>query len=148
MRLKLSRGSKKILPDKECGSPHQNMMPLLTGNASPEDESFLCKHLSIVAFGSTVLVEGYDKIRSVSWVHAWTVTDGIITQLREYLNTFVMVTRLGKSQSSSHSANCQCLWQSKLTDNTSVPNLVLALLGLLIRKTEQKQNAMSDAMSS
>ncbi|CAL8998868.1 unnamed protein product [Prunus brigantina] len=74
-----------------------------------------------------VLVEGFDDCRSVSWVHAWTVTDGIITQVREYYNTSVTVTRLSSPEIRSQSGNCQSVWQSKLADNESVPGLVLAL---------------------
>ncbi|XP_059428971.1 senescence associated gene 20-like [Corylus avellana] len=113
-------------------------MRLLTGSSpsSPKD-SFHFLPQSVFAFGSTVLVEGYDKESSVSWVHAWTVADGIITQLREYLNTSLTVTRFGLSQpisspavassSQPSSANkCQSVWQSQLSDK-SAPGLVLAL---------------------
>ncbi|PQQ12112.1 wound-induced protein 1 [Prunus yedoensis var. nudiflora] len=105
---------------------HQHLNRLLTG-APPYDSSFKFIPLSIVAFGSMVLVEGFDDCRSVSWVHAWTVTDGIITQIREYYNTSVTVTRLSSPEIRSQSGNCQSVWQSKLADNESVPGLVLAL---------------------
>ncbi|KAG5563694.1 hypothetical protein RHGRI_000034 [Rhododendron griersonianum] len=62
------------------------MMRLLTGSSSTSSFKFVPR--SVAAFGSTVLVEGYDRNCSISWVHAWTVTaDGIITQVREYFNT-------------------------------------------------------------
>ncbi|KAI4305369.1 hypothetical protein L6164_028739 [Bauhinia variegata] len=93
----------------------------------------------IVGFGSMVIAEGYDKTNLVWWVHAWTITDGIITQVREYLNTSVTVTRLGIGPVSSpepvsppsaivaaSNSKCQCIWQSKLNDD-SVPGLILAL---------------------
>ncbi|PON41839.1 NTF2-like domain containing protein, partial [Parasponia andersonii] len=110
---------------------HQHLKRLLTGS-SPNDLSFPFNPLSIVAFESTVIAEGCDEDRSVSWVHAWTLgADGIITHVREYYNTSVTVTRLGRadvaSQSvsspeiTSHSAyKCQSVWQSKLCD-ASVP---------------------------
>ncbi|XP_008809984.2 wound-induced protein 1-like [Phoenix dactylifera] len=107
------------------------MMRLLTG-ASPE-ESFEFAPLSIEAFGSTVLVEGTDRPRSVYWVHAWTVTpDGIITQVREYFNTSLTVTRVGARDSSSSNVpmpHCLPVWQSKLPDRDrkSLPGLVLAI---------------------
>ncbi|KAK9998880.1 hypothetical protein SO802_018483 [Lithocarpus litseifolius] len=136
-----------LAPDLEWwfhGPPnHQHLMHLLTGSApsssSPSSSSFVFVPQTIVAFGSTVLVEGFDKERSVSWVHAWTVTDGIITQVREYFNTSVTVTRFGAGASQpisspavttlrSASANkCQSVWESKLCDINSVPGLVLAL---------------------
>jgi len=82
-----------------------------------------------------VLVEGFNKDWNVSWVHAWTVTNGIITQVKEYFNTSVTVTRFGDGGSIASSpgitsqprANCQSVWQSKVSDNKSVPGLVLAL---------------------
>uniref|UniRef100_UPI0005C94D21 wound-induced protein 1-like n=1 Tax=Fragaria vesca subsp. vesca TaxID=101020 RepID=UPI0005C94D21 len=105
---------------------HQHLNRLLTG-APPYDSSFKFAPLSIVAFGSMVVAEGYDEGRSVSWVHAWTVTDGIITQVREYYNTSVTVTRLYSPEITSPSGSCQNVWESKLSDNKSVPGLVLAL---------------------
>ncbi|KAL2926829.1 Wound-induced protein 1 [Bienertia sinuspersici] len=74
----------------------------------------------------------------ISWVHAWTVNDGVITQVREYFNTSVTVTRL-QSQPSDQSNqisssrqqhhHCQPLWESSLANRAgkSVPGLVLAL---------------------
>ncbi|XP_010257123.1 PREDICTED: uncharacterized protein LOC104597350 [Nelumbo nucifera] len=123
-----------LAPDIEWwfhGPPsHQYMMRLLTGVSS--DESFVFVPLSFAAFGSTVLVEGCDQNRSVSWVHAWTVADGIITQVREYFDTSLTVSRFGKSgpsPSSSSSIRCPHLWQSQFTKATgkSVPGLVLAI---------------------
>ncbi|KAL6203516.1 hypothetical protein ACLB2K_027216 [Fragaria x ananassa] len=105
---------------------HQHLNRLLTG-APPCDSSFKFVPLSIVAFGSMVVAEGYDKGRSVSWVHAWTVTDGIITQVREYYNTSVTVTRLSSPEITSPLGSCQSVWESTLSDNKSVPGLVLAL---------------------
>ena len=135
-----------LAPDLEWwfhGPPnHQHLMHLLTGSApssSSSSSAFVFVPQTIVAFGSTILVEGFDKERSVSWVHAWTVTDGIITQVREYFNTSVTVTRFGAGASQpisspgvttfrSASANkFQSVWESKLCDINSVPGLVLAL---------------------
>nr|DAD28153.1 TPA_asm: hypothetical protein HUJ06_029621 [Nelumbo nucifera] len=106
------------------------MMRLLTGVSS--DESFVFVPLSFAAFGSTVLVEGCDQNRFVSWVHAWTVADGIITQVREYFDTSLTVTRFGNSTKlspSSSSIRFPCMWQSQFTKATgkSVPGLVLAI---------------------
>ncbi|XP_048442637.1 senescence associated gene 20-like [Pyrus x bretschneideri] len=105
---------------------HQHLNRLLTG-APPYDSSFKFVPLSIIAFGSMVLAEGYDVARSVSWVHAWTLTDGIFTQVREYNNTSVTVTQLSSPHIRSQPGNCQCVWQSKLSDDKSLPGLVLAL---------------------
>ncbi|XP_022742684.1 wound-induced protein 1-like [Durio zibethinus] len=119
------------------------MMRLLTGASS--DDSFHFEPLSFTTFGSTVIVEGCDHNRSISWVQAWTVTDGIITQVREYFNTSLTVTRLGNSTrsppsdykssspsssaSSSTAVHCPSVWESSLSNRLgkSVPGLVLAL---------------------
>ncbi|KAI9102135.1 hypothetical protein K1719_023645 [Acacia pycnantha] len=109
-----------VAPDLEWwfhGPPsHQFLMRLLTGQ--PSSFRFLPK--SIASFGPTVVVEGCDHSRSISWVHAWTVADGIITQVREYLDTSLTVTRFGHPNS---------LWESTVSNllGKSVPGLVLAL---------------------
>ncbi|KAK3218987.1 hypothetical protein Dsin_012957 [Dipteronia sinensis] len=118
-------------------------MHILTGSiSSSKSKSFIFIPLSIVAFGSTVIVEGrHEDDREGSWVHAWTVTGRIITQVREYFNTSVTVTRFGTPEGAALpgppqsilsprvviTANCQSVWESKLCDNKSVPGLVLAL---------------------
>ncbi|GFZ15082.1 senescence associated gene 20 [Actinidia rufa] len=118
--------------------PHQFMMRLLTGTATSPSDSFDFVPQSIAAFGSTVLVEGCDHTRSIAWVHAWTVTDGIITQVREYFNTSLTVTRLGNTGKSSQSdlspasitsLYCPSVWESSLSNQVgkSVPGLVLAI---------------------
>ena len=111
---------------------HQFMMRLLTGTDTLSTESFEFSPQSVTAFGPTVLVEGCDQGRSISWIHAWTVTDGIITQVREYFNTSLTVTRFGNGSdfsSSITSLNCPSVWESSLSDlgGKSVPGLVLAI---------------------
>ncbi|XVE69502.1 hypothetical protein DITRI_Ditri09bG0157100 [Diplodiscus trichospermus] len=154
-----SRNVKKVhqilAPDLEWwfhGPPtHQFMMHLLTGASSDDSFHFEVDPRSVTTFGSTVIVEGCDPSRSISWVHAWTVTDGIITQVREYFNTSLTVTRLGNScqspspdykaspSSSSSSASsstaeitrvhCPSVWESSFSNTVgkSVPGLVLAI---------------------
>ncbi|KAB5538637.1 hypothetical protein DKX38_016170 [Salix brachista] len=104
------------------------MMRLLTGEQKDNDVPFQFSPISITSFGNLVIVEGWDT-SSISWVHAWTVTDGIITQVREYFNTSLTVTRLGnqsqpsdfksKSKSSSTSEisllHCPSVWESSLS---------------------------------
>ncbi|XP_022992588.1 wound-induced protein 1-like [Cucurbita maxima] len=108
-------------------------MRLLTG-ASSDGQSFQFVPQSITSFGPTVLVEGCDPSRSISWIHAWTVTDGIITQVREYFNSSLTVTRLGDptdspSSSASPLYHCPSIWESSLSNQVgkSVPGLVLAI---------------------
>ncbi|KAJ9128647.1 hypothetical protein P3X46_014456 [Hevea brasiliensis] len=129
------------------------MMRLLTGTdtvssgkVGKSSTGFEFNPEVIRAFGSIVIAEGCDSSRAISWVHAWTVTDGIITQVREYFNTSLTVTRLGNqdqsepsdysspSSSSSSSAeitpvHCPFVWESSLSNRVgkSVPGLVLAI---------------------
>ncbi|KAL0003461.1 hypothetical protein SO802_017242 [Lithocarpus litseifolius] len=162
---------KLVAPDLEWwfhGPPtHQYLMRLLTGASSDtssggrnnlknkrQDSSFRFAPQTIVSFGPTVLAEGCDHARSIAWVHAWTVTHGVITQIREYFNTSLTVTRFGDSTAtatnsdpSSPSASdyesasppsstaeitplhCPYLWESSVSDRVgkSVPGLVLAI---------------------
>ncbi|KAK2636831.1 hypothetical protein Ddye_031623 [Dipteronia dyeriana] len=127
------------------------MMRLLTGSKSSSSSSpssstdtsfeFTPKHTT--SFGPTVIAEGCDHSGQISWVHAWTVTDGIITQVREYFNTSLTVTRIGPPSSSSdcsprsstssaveiNSVHCPSVWESSFSNRVgkSVPGLVLAI---------------------
>ncbi|CAN0909853.1 Wound-induced protein 1, partial [Linum grandiflorum] len=127
---------------------HQFMMRLLTGadnnNSNREIKAFEFVPKSIASFGSIVIAEGCDSERDIYWIHAWTVTDGIITQVREYFNTSLTVTRLSsskyningggggiRSKSKSSTAeitrvHCPSIWESSLSKK-SVPGLVLAI---------------------
>lgn len=127
---------KLLAPDLEWwfhGPPsHQFMMRLLTGTDNDVADSFEFAPHSIDAFGSTVIVEGCDQHRDISWIHAWTVNShGIITQVREYFNTSLTVTRFGNSTKpvSVTSLHCPYLWESSLSNRVgkSVPGLVLAI---------------------
>ncbi|GAV58654.1 WI12 domain-containing protein, partial [Cephalotus follicularis] len=82
---------------------HQHLMHILNGSSSSLKDSFIFIPQSVAAFESTVLVEGDNKEGSVSWVHAWTLSDGIIKQVKEYFNTGVTVTRFGVSEAVSQS---------------------------------------------
>ncbi|KAI3974696.1 hypothetical protein MKX01_004425 [Papaver californicum] len=143
---------------------HQYMMQFLTGtssnsctasrtssasssSSSDEDieDSFSFVPSSITPCGSLVIVEGCDLSRLVSWVHVWTVSDddnGIVTQLREYFNTSLTITRFENNwnsktnQSSSSSKPSRnfplansAVWESKLSSTVgkSVPGLLLAI---------------------
>ncbi|MED6134883.1 hypothetical protein PIB30_041136 [Stylosanthes scabra] len=119
----------------------QFLKRLLTGESSSAADSFDFAPFSLVSFGSTVIAEGCDAVRSVAWVHAWTVTDGIITQVREYFNTSLTVTKIGDSDSDSDSGESEItpvssdsgrfpfVWESSLSGlaGKSVPGLVLAI---------------------
>ncbi|KAK8467098.1 hypothetical protein PHAVU_008G251001 [Phaseolus vulgaris] len=123
-----------LAPDLEWwfhGPPshRHHLIPLLTATAtsSPSKPVLVPDH--IVGFGSVTIAEGFDETNLVWWVHAWTTTaDGVITEVREYVNTSVTVTRLGFHGSDDvvASAMCQSVWQSTLCDE-SVPGLILAI---------------------
>ncbi|KAK7276085.1 hypothetical protein RIF29_17217 [Crotalaria pallida] len=130
-----------LAPDLEWwfhGPPshRHHLIPFLTdcsnsSSSSLSSKPYLLPDL-IVGFGSVVIAEGYDEENMVWWVHAWTATDdGLITQVREYLNTSVTVTKLGTVDVdvdvvAASKFKCQSIWQSKLCDE-SVPGLILAI---------------------
>ncbi|KAK4756712.1 hypothetical protein SAY87_006839 [Trapa incisa] len=136
-----------LAPDLEWwfhGPPsHQFLMRLLTGSPSAAVDTFQFVPHSVTSFGSTVLSEGCDPTGSITWVHAWTVSDGIITQVKEYFNTSLTVTRIGESSNSTRASSpldsagiaprqvrkCSSVWESSLSNRggKSVPGLVLAL---------------------
>ncbi|WVZ98009.1 hypothetical protein U9M48_043502, partial [Paspalum notatum var. saurae] len=102
---------------------HLVLMRLLTG-AGGGGLPFKIRTLD--AFGTTVLAEGTDATGALYWVHAWTVgPGGRVTEVREYCNTALVVTRLGgggggggadaAAAACSHSPSEQ-VWQSRLPD--------------------------------
>ena len=108
---------------------HQFMMGLLTGTTSHNSFEFIPQ--SVVVLGSTVLVEGSNQELSIFWVHAWTFdATGVITRVREYINTSVSVTQLGDGTSNLSSditaLNCASIWKSSVPENT-VPGILLVL---------------------
>ncbi|XP_027368463.1 senescence associated gene 20-like [Abrus precatorius] len=118
-------------------SHRHHLIPLLTGSSSSSPSSKPLVPDLVVGFGSVIIAEGYDDTNMLWWVHVWTTSvDGIITEVREYVNTSVTVTRLGlHAQASSQklgstdvvaASTCQSIWQSKLCDE-SVPGLILAI---------------------
>ncbi|KAJ7569796.1 hypothetical protein O6H91_01G094500 [Diphasiastrum complanatum] len=119
------------------GPPSQrHLMRILIG-ADPL-ATFAFVPLRVCAIDNNkVVVEGKqeDLLSDVWWVHAWTVKDGIVTQLREYFNTTLTITATTSINTTNahvpnHSLSCSSiLWQSKLSNVTgkSFPGLVLAI---------------------
>ncbi|PNY08737.1 wound-induced 1-like protein [Trifolium pratense] len=113
---------------------HQFLMRMLTGDSTAVD-TFRFVPQSLVSFGSIVIVEGCDNSRKISWVHALTVVDGIVTQVREYFNTSLTVTRFAGKESGeivpavTDSGRFPCVWESSVSNRVgkSVPGLVLAI---------------------
>ncbi|KAG6476929.1 hypothetical protein ZIOFF_066177 [Zingiber officinale] len=128
-----------LAPDIEWwfhGPPeHQHMMRMLTGADDDTAAEFRFFPERVAAFGSTVVAEGTGPGAATSWVHAWTVSpDGIITQVREYFNTSVTVTRVAADsppkpsvspKDSPRPTHCLPVWQSR--GRKSFPGLVLAI---------------------
>ncbi|RZR76591.1 hypothetical protein BHM03_00001436 [Ensete ventricosum] len=135
----VERVQQLLAPDIEWwfhGPPeHQHMMRMLTGADEEETAAaaFRFQPERVAAFGSTVVAEG--SAPDAAWVHAWTVApDGIITQVREYFNTSLTITRVAAASSASSkepagSTHCLPLWQSRRPDppEKSFPGLVLAI---------------------
>nr|XP_043609771.1 wound-induced protein 1-like [Erigeron canadensis] len=111
-----------------------NLMQLLTGSRVLVDANDSYKPLVVVSIGSMVVAEGYHihENRKTNWVHVWTVENGkIMTQVREYLDTFVTVSRIIKSSDvcipSPRSPKGTKIWESELVDNVCVPRLLLVI---------------------
>lgn len=107
------------------GPPHcQHMMRVLTGESLPGDFKFQPR--SITAIDDRVIAEGWEGTQAY-WVHVWTLKDGLITQFREYFNTWLTVRDLRPPgwQVGLRPAS-PTLWQSHAM-NLSLPGLVLAI---------------------
>ena len=122
---------------------HLVLMRLLTGGGG--GLPFTIRSLD--AFGATVLAEGTDATGALYWVHAWTVgPGGRVTEVREYCNTALVVTRLGggggagagddvaaaaaeKAKAPCSQSQSEQVWQSRLPDQArrNLPGLVLAI---------------------
>ncbi|EYU41980.1 hypothetical protein ABFS82_10G008000 [Erythranthe guttata] len=100
-----------------------HMMKMLTGKSSPADFKFEPRSIDAVDDGECVIVEGWEGAQ-VYWVHVWTLNeDGVITQFREYFNTWLTVWDLRPLSCTG------TLWQSHPQDlaKRSLPGLMLAI---------------------
>ncbi|KAL2500414.1 Nuclear transport factor 2 (NTF2) family protein [Forsythia ovata] len=99
-----------------------HMMKMLTGKCSTT--AFKFEPRSIDAIDECVIVEGWEGAH-VYWVHVWTLNDGLITQFREYFNTWLTVKDLRPFGCSSSPT----LWQSHPRDLTkrSLPGLMFVI---------------------
>lgn len=109
----------------------QHMRRVLTGeSATPE---FQFEPRSIMTLDEDrVIAEGWEGTHSY-WVHVWTLKGGLITQFREYFNTWLTVKDLRphKSGWKIRPVNQkETLWQSQMfgrSGTRSMPGLVLAI---------------------
>ncbi|XP_061339074.1 senescence associated gene 20-like [Gastrolobium bilobum] len=105
----------------------QHMMKVLTGETA-HNKGFRFEPRSVTAIGDTVIAEGWEG--KAYWVHVWTVKNGLITQFREYFNTWLVVRDLrSPGWEDRQQENMVTLWQSQPRDlyRRSLPGLVLAL---------------------
>jgi hypothetical protein len=111
---------------------HLVLMRLLTGGAGAAP-GIPFRVSTMDAFGSIVLAEGTDATGMLYWVHAWTVgPGGRVTEVREYCNTVLLVTRIGRAaeETAAYSQpRSQHVWRSRLPDDArrNLPALVLAI---------------------
>jgi ketosteroid isomerase-like protein len=104
----------------------QHMMRVLTGESAGRNE-FAFEPRSLTAIGDdSVIAEGWEGAQAY-WVHVWSVKDGVITQFREYFNTWLTVWDLRPWEVNGHVSDA--LWQSQPRDlySRSLPGLMLAI---------------------
>lgn len=112
-----------------------HMMKMLTGKSLPE-KAFKFEPRSVDAIDDYVIVEGWEG-QQAYWVHVWTLKDGIITQFREYFNTWLTVADLRRRPAADSIAasgggcfsRSSTLWQSHPRDlaKRSLPGLMFAI---------------------
>lgn len=104
----------------------QHMMRVLTGEAA-RGNGFRFEPRRVAAIGDCVVAEGWEG--KAYWVHVWTLKNGLITQFREYFNTWLVVKGLRPPGWEEDRQDNMTLWQSQPRDlyRRSLPGLVLAI---------------------
>ncbi|KAL3536585.1 hypothetical protein ACH5RR_005046 [Cinchona calisaya] len=117
-RATVDRFYKALASGKTEGSP------MLTGKSSHKAFKFNPRSIEAVV-ADYVIVEGWEGVQAY-WVHVWTIKGGLITQFREYFNTWLTVAILKPVGCCSTSST---LWQSHPRDlaKRSLPGLMLAI---------------------
>ncbi|CAJ2662185.1 Wound-induced protein [Trifolium pratense] len=120
--------SKLLASDLEYwfhGPPQcQHMMKVLTGETDHK-KGFKFEPRSVTSIHDCVITEGWEG--QDYWVHVWTLKNGLITQFREYFNTWLVVRDLRPSRWKDHKQDSMILWKSQPRDLQSFPGLVLAI---------------------
>lgn len=128
--------SKHLASDLEWwfhGPPHcQHMMRVLTGESAHTEFRFEPRSITTID-EDRVIVEGWEGAQSY-WVHVWTLKGGLITQIREYFNTWLIVRDLRPHNNGweiEPMSGKGTLWESQMSSrrsgNRSLPGLVLAI---------------------
>lgn len=110
----------------------QHLMRILTGHI---ECYFTFSPLSITALGHNLVVAEGRGDESGYWVHVWTVEEAscMVTQLREYFNTSVIVSEFKAAPPTVVQKKKACsqspLWQSNIgkSKQNLMPGLVLAI---------------------
>ncbi|KAI3958122.1 hypothetical protein MKW98_020764 [Papaver atlanticum] len=106
----------------------QHMMRMLTGESM--DLEFKFKPRNITVIDDRVIVEGWEGSEAY-WVHVWTINaqDGLITQFREYFNTWITIRDLRIGSIWEIKQIRPTVWQSEPQEHLkrSLPGLVLAI---------------------
>ncbi|KAF7846637.1 hypothetical protein BT93_A0541 [Corymbia citriodora subsp. variegata] len=104
----------------------QHMMRVLTGESDYSEFAFHPRSITAIGDGY-VIAEGWEGAQAY-WVHVWTLKNGLITQLREYFNTWLTVREVSLPRWEVARAN-HTLWQSQARDryDRSLPGLLLAI---------------------
>ncbi|RDX62264.1 Senescence associated protein 20, partial [Mucuna pruriens] len=99
-----------------------HMMRVLTGETD-HTKGFRFEPRRVAAIGDRVIAEGWEG--QAYWVHVWTLKNGLITQFREYFNTWLVVRDLRPPRWE----DSMTLWQSQPRDlyPRSLPGLVLTI---------------------
>ncbi|CAN1134345.1 Wound-induced protein 1 [Linum perenne] len=108
----------------------QQLSPSTSASSGP---TFRFEPRSVEVVGECVIAEGWEG-EKVYWVHVWSVRDGMITQFREYFNTWLTVRDVTPpppeiSVVPSPEREKITLWRSHPGDlfKRSLPGLVLAI---------------------
>ncbi|XP_057536206.1 senescence associated gene 20 [Amaranthus tricolor] len=127
--------SKHLANDLEWwfhGPPHcQHMRRVLTGESAQPEFRFEPRSITTID-EDRVIAEGWEGSHAY-WVHVWTLKDGLITQFREYFNTWLTVKDLRPNNNGWEIGPVNqkgTLWQSQMSGrngNQSMPGLVLAI---------------------
>lgn len=102
-----------------------HMMKVLTGETD-HTKGFRFEPKQVTAIGDCVIAEGWEG--KAYWVHVWTLKNGLITQFREYFNTWLVVRDL-RTPRREDSKDSMTLWESQPRDlyHRSLPGLVLTI---------------------